>query len=231
MNTDSTRIQERIDDFFHDMSRLQSDGRTFFVSSTFQTHSVPLLHLVSQLSPSPDVVFVDTGFHYPETLAFRDSVVEDLGLRLRVVSSEESKLNQLGPGALPLYLSNPNSCCRINKISPLDRLAPEFDIWVSGVRRTQTSNRAQLKAVQPWLKGKERFHPILEWSDRDIQNYRDLFSLPAHPLGELGILSVGCMPCTSSASGHTGERDRRWHGQLKTECGLHLPRKNGSSDG
>ncbi|MGC9399234.1 MAG: phosphoadenylyl-sulfate reductase [Anaerolineae bacterium] len=190
-------------------------------TSSFQTQSVPLLHLIAQVCPEMPVVFIDTGFHFPETLAFRNALVERLGLNLEVVRPE------LGPEELTLtygedlYRHDPDLCCYLNKVQPLERALEGRCAWVSGVRHDQTRHRRHLHDLDPQISGVIKIHPLLHWTHEQVEAYREEHKLPAHPLHQLGYLSVGCAPCTQPVLRPQDKRSGRWRGE-KEECGIHL---------
>ena len=209
-----------------DLESYARAGKRLLVSSSFQTHSIPLLHIISTKSPDTPITFLDTGYHFPETLAFRDEVSERLGLELILATGTEQ------PPASGLWATSEDSCCSANKVQPLHDLLVDYDVWVSGVRADQTSTRGAFRSTMPGPVGTERYHPLLSWTTGDIEAYRDKFDLPAHPLDALGYRSIGCAPCTSRPSTVTepsletvqanNDRSGRWSGSDKTECGLHF---------
>lgn len=200
-------------------------GQRLVVSSSFQTHSLPLLHLLQHLQPGLPVAFLDTGYHFPETLTFRDEVVALLDLNLVVVSNCQPQRRRTDT---ELYAVDESACCNLNKVEPMHQLLADFDVWVSGVRATQTAVRQQFEVTMAGPADTERYHPMLDWSDADIARYRREHSLPAHPLDALGYTSIGCAPCTSvptvvaGTDAGTDLRSGRWTLSEKTECGLHL---------
>jgi phosphoadenosine phosphosulfate reductase len=162
---------------------------------------------------------LDTGFHFPETLEFRDSIVNSLNLKLIILKSPLSKLNQIDENGRFYYCSNSDYCCHINKVLPLEPILQTHDVWVSGVRGDQSGQRQKMSKVMTGAFGVERYHPMIEWSSKDIWDYRKKHQLPSHPLEQKGYLSVGCSPCTTPYVDDT--RSGRWSGQSKKECGLH----------
>lgn len=190
------------------------------MSSSFQTQSVPLLHMVSRVIPDTTILFLDTGYHFPETLAFRDRLAREWNLNIRSLSA-------VGGGADPasqgpeLYLRDPDLCCHINKVEPMRQAAGEYDALISGIRRDQTRTRADAAVIEE-RQGVLRIHPILSWSERDVWTYIHKHDLPHHPLFEQGYTSVGCAPCTRPVQIGEDARAGRWAGSSKNECGLHL---------
>jgi phosphoadenosine phosphosulfate reductase len=198
----------------------RKEGKEIFVSSSFQAHSIPLLHMVGRIDPSIPVVFLNTGFLFAETLEFRDQVVDLLGLNLIEVCSDIPKSQQRDTSGLFFFQSDPDRCCQMNKVQPMEELLWQYDVWINGVRRDQSRIREQFEIVQATPQRAVRFHPMLDWTAKDIHEYRVKHQLPAHPLEARGIFSIGCMPCTQCSSLQSG-REGRWAGQQKMECGLH----------
>jgi phosphoadenosine phosphosulfate reductase len=195
-------------------------GSKVTASSSFQTQSVPLLHLISQICPEMPVIFLDTGFHFPETLTFRDELQARFGLNLVIARPAKSQLAaQYGGG---LYRQDPDLCCYLNKVEPMQRALVGFQGWISGVRRDQTANRKNLPTLETQPTGPLKIYPILNWTREQIHAYIDQHQLPTHPLAAQGYASIGCVPCTRPVLPGGDERSGRWVSSTKTECGLHL---------
>lgn len=202
------------------LAAYQAEGKRVFASSSFQTHSIPMLHLISRIDQDIPVVFLQTGFHFPETLTFRDQVAEQLGLRLLNVESHIPKIAQRDTRGRFHFASDPGYCCHLNKVLPMEPILHSHDVWITGVRRDQNANRKSFSLEAPGPHGTTRFHPMLDWTSKMIWEYRKAFELPAHPLEEKGYLSIGCAPCTQKFLADD-ERSGRWAGLKKNECGLH----------
>lgn len=187
------------------------------MTSSFQSQSVPLLHLIATHVPQMPVLFLDTGFHFEETLAFRDQLIREFGLNVQVIRSEEKRAGE------PLYKRDPDLCCYIHKVKPLQRALQGMDAWVSGIRRDQTPQRANTPVIARQPNGLYKVCPMVRWTRREVWQYIHDHNLPVHPLLEQGYLSIGCAPCTRPAVPGEDERAGRWAGHQKTECGLHLP--------
>lgn len=198
-----------------------------FSSSSFQTHSLVLLHIISQTEVTVPIFFLDTGYHFPETLEFRDRIVELLALDLRVISSPVSRNLQKDSEGRLLFTSDPDYCCHLNKTLPMDSVLKDFDVWVNGVRRDQSQFRKDLQVEAPAPHGCIRYHPMLEFTKQEIYQYLKKHQLPEHPLDDRGYISIGCEPCTQKWN-LGDERSGRWKGQNKTECGLHTDLIGGS---
>lgn len=182
---------------------------------------MPLLHLISRHAPHVPVHFLDTGFHFVETLQFRDLVAERLSLNVITVESPVPKIAQRTTSGMLLWASDTDRCCHLNKTLPMEPVLQAADVWITGVRRDQSNVRAAFEFETPGPHGVTRLHPMLDWTRRDIWRYVADFDLPRHPLELLGYESIGCAPCTQAPSLDPDERSGRWHGQRKTECGLH----------
>jgi phosphoadenosine phosphosulfate reductase len=196
-------------------------GDEVVVSSSFQTQSLPLLHIVSQVAPELPVLFVDTGQHFADTLAYRDQLAALLGLNVRVVRAALSRQEVNARYGDDLYRRDPDLCCYLNKIEPMERALHGARAWISGVRRDQTTNRRSFQVVEEGERGIIRVHPLLNWTRHDVETYIARYELPHHPLHELGYTSVSCWPCTAPIHNGDDERAGRWQGTDKTECGLH----------
>jgi phosphoadenosine phosphosulfate reductase len=197
-------------------------GLRVFTTSSFQSHSLVLLHMLSRINPDIGVAFINTGFHFPETIDFRDKVVDRFGLtNLIDVKSGTPKSMQKASNGRLLFASDPDYCCFLNKTLPLEAVLRSHDIWVNGVRADQSAARSAMSVEQKAPHGTTRFHPMLDWTNKDILAYRKEFDLPTHPLEAKGYLSIGCEPCTRKFDLDLQEREARWFGLNKTECGLH----------
>jgi phosphoadenosine phosphosulfate reductase len=196
-------------------------GKRLLVTSSFQSQSLALLHMVSQICPDVHVGFLDTGFHFPETLQFRDEVAQKFGLTVRnILPGPEAEEENRRNGA-PLHETDPHRCCFLRKIKPMDSMWDQFDAWVTGIRRDQTMARQAMPVLVEAPGGPLRIHPMLRWSRADVRSYIEEHNLPRHPLEAKGYKSIGCYPCTSPVLDSQSEREGRWAGLDKTECGLH----------
>ncbi|MBN1487099.1 MAG: phosphoadenylyl-sulfate reductase [Anaerolineae bacterium] len=191
-------------------------------SSSFQTQSVPLLHLISQVCPEMPVLFIDTGFHFSETLAFRDLLQQRYHLNVVNIHPSITKDQLFAKYGEGLYRHDPDLCCYINKVEPMQRALAGLNGWIAGVRRGQTANRSNLKVLETQSNGVLKIHPLLHWTRDDLWDYINEYQLPHHPLYSKGYHSVGCAPCTIPVMPGQDERAGRWAGTGKTECGLHL---------
>ena len=198
----------------------KAEGKKMFATSSFQTHSIPMLHILSRIDPEIPILFINTGFHFPETLTFRDQIKDSLGLNLIDVRSLVARNLQKDSGGQFYFTSDPDYCCLINKTQPVEPFLAEYDVWINGIRGDQNANRRNMKIEQPAPFGSVRFHPMLDWSNKMIYDYIREHQLPKHPLEFQGYLSIGCEPCTRKVD-LNNDRTGRWFGLNKTECGLH----------
>ena len=211
-------IKERIKE---EISKLHSEGKGLFLTSSFQTQSLPLLHIISELDFTVPIYYLNTGYLFPETLSYIKHLQNTLHLDVHALSSNISKINQLDANGNLLFVSDPDYCCNINKVKPLESTIAEYDVWINGVRADQNANRAKLKVFEKSLNDKMRFHPMLDWTRKDVYAYINKHGLMKHPLEQEGYVSVGCEPCTRKFSFDDVERGGRWFGLAKSECGLH----------
>lgn len=214
-------IQQQLEEF-------QAQGKRMFASSSFQTNSVVLLHLISRFAPQTPIYFLNTGFLFPETFLFRDMLRAQWGLNIMTLRSIQSRHQQVSGDGRFLFASDPDTCCHINKVLPLEPVLQSHDIWINGVRGAQSETRKAMKKLQPAAHGILRYHPILEWDSRMMYYYIEANNLPKHPLDDAGYVSIGCQPCTRSYEDDLDGRGGRWAGLNKTECGLHTTLGGGS---
>jgi len=200
---------------------LQTVGREHLaVVSSFGTESAALLKVVADVDPAIPVIFLDTGWLFEETLAYRGTLIATLGLRdVRSIKPLEETLSREDPER-ELWFSDPDACCRIRKVEPLKRALAPFSAWINGRKRFQGGLRAAIAVVED--DGvRLKFNPFANISREQIEAIYALAKLPPHPLAASGYLSVGCMPCTSRTSPDEDARAGRWRGRAKTECGIH----------
>jgi len=190
------------------------------VVSSFGTESAALLKVMAEVDPAIPVIFLDTGWLFEETLAYRDTLIATLGLRdVRSVKPLEETLSRQDPDR-ELWFSDPDACCRIRKVEPLARALQPFSAWINGRKRFQGGLRGDIPVVE--ADGiRLKFNPFANVSREAIEAIYRLAELPPHPLAASGFLSVGCMPCTSRTSPDEEARAGRWRGRPKTECGIH----------
>jgi phosphoadenosine phosphosulfate reductase len=194
-------------------------GRVAVVSS-FGAESAVLLALVSDVDPNTPILFVDTGQHFAETLAYRDELVAFLGLRdVRTVGLTNAEHADNDPTD-ELWKYDPDACCRLRKVTPLDRALAPFNAWVTGRKRHQAMTRVALPLTER-VDGKVKLNPLASWSAADIESEMVRRALPRHALSLAGYPSIGCATCTRAVAEGEDPRSGRWAGTGKTECGIH----------
>ncbi|WEK51882.1 MAG: phosphoadenylyl-sulfate reductase [Candidatus Kaistia colombiensis] len=202
-------------------------GRIALVSS-FGAESSVLLHLVASIDRNVPVVFMDTLRLFPETTAYRDALVERLGLTdIRTITPDPAVLAKADPYKA-LWMTDADACCRIRKTEPLARAMEGFDAWFTGRKRFQAATRAAIQAFEP-DGARIKVNPLASWSVEDLKAYIAQYQLPPHPLVAQGYPSIGCQPCTSKVKPGEDARAGRWRGLDKTECGIHLGLENDGS--
>jgi phosphoadenosine phosphosulfate reductase len=182
-----------------------------------------LIHLVSAIHPGIDVIFLDTGYHFPETLGTRDAVAAVYPVNLlnitpsRTVDEQDA---ELGPR---LHGRNPDLCCYLRKVVPLERALDPYDAWITGVRREETSARSDTKVVE-WDARRHmvKVNPIASWSQEQVDSYIADQGVLVNPLVDEGYPSIGCATCTLPVADGADPRSGRWAGTSKSECGLHI---------
>jgi phosphoadenosine phosphosulfate reductase len=188
--------------------------------SSFGTESATLLKVMADVDPAIPVIFLDTGWLFEETLAYRDTLIATLGLKdVRSIKPAEETLSREDPDR-DLWFSDPDACCRIRKVEPLARELKPFDAWLNGRKRFQGNSRAGIPVVED-DGARLKFNPFANVSREELEAIFARAKLPRHPLVASGFLSVGCMPCTSRTAEGEDERAGRWRGRAKTECGIH----------
>ena len=196
------------------------------VATSFQSSGMVILHLLKDVRPKIPVLFLDTGFHFQETLEFRRHVADMWDLEIRDLKGDHgTPARQAELHGPALYRRDPDRCCFINKVEPLQRALEGFDGWISGIRRDQSPLRAHTPIVeaQTLPSGNEvlKIHPLANWERKDVEAYMKTHDIPSHPLLERGYGSIGCWPCTQPVAEGEDERAGRWNGFSKTECGIH----------
>lgn len=201
-------------------------GTKLAITTSLQTQSLPLLHLVSRICPNTKVVFLDTGFHFEETLHYMDLLSQRLHLPI------ERVVPRIGHAGFrekygELHRTDPEMCCFINKVEPLQQTLKGHHAWISGIRRDQTPQRANTPVLSSQSNGLIKVCPLVTWTAEDVEIYIEKMNLPPHPLQSQGYLSIGCKPCSKSVPRGEDPRAGRWAGTAKTECGLHFDSKEG----
>jgi phosphoadenosine phosphosulfate reductase len=191
------------------------------MSSSFQTQSIPLLHMIMRIQPEMRIFFLDTGYHFWDTLLFREQMGYEWQLNVVDLRRDERWEVFVRQNRYNLPTEDANLCCYLNKVQPMQKAMHGLRGWISGIRRDQTSERAQARIIEVQKDGLIKINPLLNWTRQDVQDYIEAHQLPSHPLLAKGYRSIGCAPCTQPTAAGQDERAGRWVGQGKTECGLH----------
>ena len=190
--------------------------------SSFGAEAVVLLHLISRVDPSLPVLFLETGKHFPETLAYRDEVVLRLGLTgVRNLTPDADAIAKKDETGLR-WSYDPDGCCEIRKVIPLAKALAPYDAQFTGRKGFQSATRAGLPRFEV-EEGRLKVNPLADWDKDRIEAHMDAHNLPRHPLVAQGYLSIGCAPCTSVVKPGEDPRSGRWRGWDKVECGIHTP--------
>ncbi len=195
-------------------------GRRVCITSSM-TDAV-IIHLAAQVKPGIDVIFLDTGYHFPETIGTRDAVSAVYPVNVINVTPSRTVAEQdaaLGPR---LYGRNPDLCCYLRKVVPLERALDPYDAWITGVRREETTSRSDTRVVE-WDARREmvKVNPIANWSQEQVDSYISEQGVLVNPLVDEGYPSIGCATCTMRVAPGADPRSGRWTGTGKTECGIH----------
>jgi phosphoadenosine phosphosulfate reductase len=200
----------------------QAPGRACLTCS-FQAEDMVVLHMLRQIDPDVPVLFLDTGYHFPDLLRYRDRMVESWRINLVNVASpvpREQQERRLGP----LYKTDPAACCRLRKVEPLLRALEDYAVWFTGLRREQSPTRAGLAVVDnvtlPSGHGIWKVSPLAVWRWNEVWSYLRVNEIPYAPLYDEGYTSIGCAPCTTPPTDAENARSGRWGG-VKLECGIH----------
>ena len=203
-------------------------GRVALVSS-FGADAAALLHMVAQVNTATPVVFVDTGQHFAETLAYRDDLVARLGLTNVIIAEPKAEIVAQEDPEKFLFMSDPDRCCDIRKVRPLAEAMEGFDAWITGRKGFQSTTRSTLPLFE--AEGERiKINPLVGCSSSDVMKYITDAGLPRHPLVAKGFPSIGCLPCTSPVKPGEDERAGRWRGRGKVECGIHVGPLHAGSD-
>jgi phosphoadenosine phosphosulfate reductase len=200
---------------------VETFGARLLFTSSFGAGSGVLLHMWSRLAPHLPVVFIDTGFLFDETIAYRDALVGALGLRIEIARPATPRDDFLWKHGADIMARDPDLCCAHNKVEPLRPWIERALGWVSGLRRDQSGARARVPILQPTNGGPVKVHPLATMTTAEARAYMTEHVIPEHPLVARRYLSIGCWPCTRPVSEGEDDRSGRWAGKAKTECGLH----------
>jgi len=195
------------------------------VTCSFQTECMALVDLVIAHRPDVPVLFLETGYHFPETYAYRDRMTEQLRLNLVNLASRQTVAAQESQFGI-LYQSAPDRCCGMRKVEPLFRGLEDYSVWFTALRREQSPTRANLQALDQFKlpSGRQllKVSPLADWTNADVWAYLKRRAIPVLPLYDQGYTSIGCAPCTTPPADPDNPRSGRWAGR-KLECGIHIP--------
>jgi phosphoadenosine phosphosulfate reductase len=195
-------------------------GPSWCVASSMADAVVP--HLASRVQPGVDVIFLDTGYHFAETIGTRDAVEATMPVTVRNIRAPQSVAEQDATYGKDLFARDPDLCCALRKVKPLADALTSYDAWATGLRRAETHNRV-IAPVIGWdaKKGKVKVSPLARWSDEQVKRYIAENGVLVNPLVYDGYPSIGCAPCTRRVAPGEDARSGRWAGTNKTECGIH----------
>ncbi len=191
------------------------------LTCSFQHEGVALAHMLQAIDSATRIVFVNTGYHFPETLAYRDLLVARYGWNLIEVGPAMPRDEFEAAHGPELFRHDPDRCCEINKVEPLRRAIAGVRAWINGRRRDQAVTRRQLPILEELPSGLVKVNPLARWTSKDTYYYLKEHAIPFHPLFEQGYTSIGCAPCTRPVLAGEDERAGRWAGRDKVECGIH----------
>ncbi len=194
------------------------------ITCSFQVEDMAVLHLVREALPDIPVLFLETGYHFPEVYRYRDEMTARYNLNLVNVVPVTTVPEQEAQFGL-LYQTQPDQCCKFRKVGPLFAALADYKVWFTGLRRVQSPTRANLKTIDtfPLPSGKEllKVSPLAAWSDKEVWDFAKAHDIPRLPLYDLGYTSIGCQPCTLLPIDPDNARSGRWSGR-KLECGIHI---------
>jgi phosphoadenosine phosphosulfate reductase len=200
--------KERIEKLFKDFDKV-------LVTSSFGTTSAYILHLVNQVKPSHTVHFIDTTYHFRETMSYKDELTRLMDLNVHVLKGEQWKNEYTRH--FRIWETEPDICCSINKVEPIEKIKGDYQVWVSGLMHWQSSSRENLNVFQK-QGNLLKFYPIIDVNEDVVDAYYQEYHIPTHPLKDAGYESVGCLHCTKQGK----RREGRWVNFFKNECGLHI---------
>ena len=181
-----------------------------------------LVHLASEVIPEIDTLFIDTGYHFAETLGTADAFAATRPINLLTITPLQTVAEQDAAEGPRLHDRDPNRCCALRKVEPLERGLSEYSAWITGMRRVDAPTRTDIDVVG-WDAKRDmvKVNPLATWTDEDVDIYAEVNGVMLNPLRQLGFTSIGCEPCTRATKPGEDPRAGRWSGQTKTECGLH----------
>jgi phosphoadenosine phosphosulfate reductase len=214
---ESARVEEILEWAVH-----QFESRLAMTSS-FGAEGVVLIDKITRIAPDIPIIYLDTGFHFPETEQLKEQLRLRYNLHIVVPQASLTVAQQAAVHGEKLYKSNPDLCCRLRKVEPLRQALKGYDAWIAALRRDQSPTRADIRIIE-WNARHEmvKINPLATWTRKQVWDYIIKYNLPYNKLYDEGYASIGCAPCTRPVSLTEHERDGRWSGQGKLECGIHL---------
>lgn len=192
----------------------------YVVASNMQ--DAVLVEMAAKVRPGVDILFLDTGYHFAETIGTRDAVEAVYGVHVVNVTPEHTVAEQDELHGKDLFARDPGACCRMRKVEPLGKALRGYSAWVTGIRRVEAPTRANAPLISfDEAFGLVKINPLAAWSDADMQDYIGANAILVNPLVDEGYPSIGCRPCTAKPEPGSDPRSGRWQGLAKTECGLH----------
>lgn len=201
-------------------------GADVAIATGFGVEGAALIDMAARINPRPFVFFVDTGFHFAETLELRRRIERRYGFEIHALAPELTPDQQADVFGVRLWRHDPDFCCSMRKVEPLERFLDGRTAWVTAIRRDQTANRASARIVEWDARfGLAKVNPLVTWTREMVWDYVLTNGVPYNPLHDRGYPSVGCTHCTRAVRPGESERAGRWSGRDKTECGLHTPKE------
>ncbi|MBI1869961.1 MAG: phosphoadenylyl-sulfate reductase [Chlamydiae bacterium] len=191
------------------------------MSTGFGASGMVLIHMISTINPKMKIIFLNTGFHFKETLEFKEKVIQKYGVNIieyQALISKEELFKTISPHP---YHDDPDRCCHMNKVEPMQRAIKGLRAWISALRRDQSPTRVNTHILEEYEGGLIKINPLANWTKKEVWNYLYQHKVPYHPLHDQGYPSIGCEPCTQSVGEGSHERSGRWVGKGKLECGIH----------
>jgi len=202
--------------------RWAADSFAGRVVSTQAMANTTMSHLISTIAPEIPIIFLDTGYHFPETLATRDDLAARTNIKLLTITPAQSIAEQDAEYGKDLWARDPDLCCALRKVRPMEEALVGYEAWITGLRISSATSREEVPVVQfDEKRGVLKISPMLHWSDEDLLRYTLENDVPVNPLMYDGYPSIGCAPCTARVAPGADPRSGRWAGQDKIECGLH----------
>jgi len=197
--------------------------RRLTMATAFGPEGCVLIAMLAEIDPSIHIFNLETGYQFPETLELRERIKDRYGIAVEYVRPQESVAEMESRFGGPIYGSTPQECCRIRKVEPLKNAIVGYDAWITGIRRDQTSHRADARIVEWDAKfNLVKVNPLATWTRKDVWTYILENDVPYNQLHDRGYPSIGCWPCTRAVNAGDDDRSGRWAGSSRVECGLHV---------